>query len=307
MKAWNNTIVFYLGFGLVIILALTASCSTFSSVLEPTPPLTINGTAYHDYNGDGIKEDDEPTIAGLELKFFDEAKKQSSVVVTKPGGIYNIQLSRGQYKLTVVNTVLGENDQPYRFLNISKEDFYSIDSPLDVEIKDNMTYDIKLMQGFLTLPFAEGTDSYLWYYFDVDKKDSLTRDWQGNTHTYDRHTGTDYIVHTNTPILAAAPGMVSFTGFDGNWGNTVIIKHKPELFTWYCHLDQITVKVGDIVNRGDKIALSGNSGRLSQTPHLHFQLDRGSKLNSSAMDPYRDIQNPLSVNWWTVDNSPQYP
>jgi urea transporter len=87
------------------------------------------------------------------------------------------------------------------------------------------------------------------------------------------------------PVLAAAPGVVAEVvdgvddneigkvNMDRNWGNTVVVQHKPDLFSKVSHLKKGTmkVKVGDEVKRGDVLAMNGNSGR-SPEPHIHFQM-----------------------------------
>lgn len=85
------------------------------------------------------------------------------------------------------------------------------------------------------------------------------------------HEGVDFITDVGTPVVAAAGGVVQFAGFHPQYGLMVDIDHGNELVTRYAHLSKIAVKEGDLVQRGRRIAASGNTGR-STGPHLHFEV-----------------------------------
>jgi murein DD-endopeptidase MepM/ murein hydrolase activator NlpD len=85
------------------------------------------------------------------------------------------------------------------------------------------------------------------------------------------HTGLDFSADPGTPILAAAGGMVTSTDFHPQYGNLLEIDHGNGLTTRYAHTQRILVKVGDLIKRGQPVALVGNTGR-STGPHLHFEV-----------------------------------
>ncbi len=86
------------------------------------------------------------------------------------------------------------------------------------------------------------------------------------------HTGIDYRANINTPVKAAASGVISIvsTGWSGGYGNQIVINHGNGVFTRYAHLNSVDVSPGDRVEQGHAIGKSGNSGR-STGPHLHFE------------------------------------
>ena len=96
------------------------------------------------------------------------------------------------------------------------------------------------------------------------------------------HSGLDIAAPAGTAILAAASGEVVLAQWYGSYGNTVIIEHKEGFRTLYAHIRSggIKVKVGDLVNAGDKIAEVGTTGS-STGNHLHF----GVYVNNTAVDP----------------------
>jgi murein DD-endopeptidase MepM/ murein hydrolase activator NlpD len=96
------------------------------------------------------------------------------------------------------------------------------------------------------------------------------------------HEGIDFIADTGTPVVAAAGGVVQFAGFHPQYGHMVDIDHGNDLVTRYAHLSKLLVKEGDILQRGRRIADSGNTGR-STGPHLHFEV----RFRGAAQNPAR--------------------
>lgn len=85
------------------------------------------------------------------------------------------------------------------------------------------------------------------------------------------HTGLDFPSPTGTDILAAAGGVVVAQEFHPAYGNMVEIDHGNQVISRYAHASQVFVKRGDLLRRGQKIALVGTTGR-STGPHLHFEV-----------------------------------
>lgn len=87
------------------------------------------------------------------------------------------------------------------------------------------------------------------------------------------HKGIDLACPIGTKVVASAGGKVVFSGTKKGYGKTVIIEHRNGYQTLYGHLSKPLAKKGEIVKQGQKIALSGNTGR-STGPHLHFEVRR---------------------------------
>ncbi len=88
----------------------------------------------------------------------------------------------------------------------------------------------------------------------------------------------DIGAHTGTPILAAADGIVIVAktgGWNGGYGNYVVIQHANGTQTLYGHASKVLVSAGDRVSQGETIARVGTTG-MSTGPHLHFEV-RGAK------------------------------
>jgi murein DD-endopeptidase MepM/ murein hydrolase activator NlpD len=119
-----------------------------------------------------------------------------------------------------------------------------------------------------TLPVAQGyySSNYGYRIDPISGKSAL-------------HTGVDIIATPGTPVVSAAGGVVSIVAFHPEYGNIVDIDHDNGLTSRYAHLLKSTVKVGDVVMKGQLIAQVGNTGRTTG-PHLHFEVrEKGVPLN----------------------------
>ena len=87
------------------------------------------------------------------------------------------------------------------------------------------------------------------------------------------------------PVYSAAAGVVVSKGYNIYRGNYVMVKHADNLFTFYQHLDSISVSTGQKVARTQKIAVSGSTG-IGTGPHLHFEV-RTSADSSSTVNPLK--------------------
>ena len=99
------------------------------------------------------------------------------------------------------------------------------------------------------------------------------------------HSGIDIAAPSGTLVKAADGGEIIQAGYDGGYGNSVIIYHGGGFATWYAHLSRILVSVGQTVGRGEVIGLVGATG-LATGPHLHFEV----RINGAAQNPLGYLQ-----------------
>ena len=94
------------------------------------------------------------------------------------------------------------------------------------------------------------------------------------------HGGLDFALPSGTPVTAPAAGVVIDAADYYYCGNSVFVDHGQGLISLYCHLDRIDVAPGQSLRRGERIGLSGASGRATG-PHLHWSI----YLNGNGIDP----------------------
>jgi murein DD-endopeptidase MepM/ murein hydrolase activator NlpD len=92
------------------------------------------------------------------------------------------------------------------------------------------------------------------------------------------HNGVDLAASLGTPVMASASGTViaaKTSGYNGGYGEMIIISHAGNIQTVYGHLSAVNVSVGQYVSQGQVIGAVGSTGK-STGPHLHFEV-RGAK------------------------------
>ncbi|MFC1670609.1 M23 family metallopeptidase [Spirochaetota bacterium] len=94
------------------------------------------------------------------------------------------------------------------------------------------------------------------------------------------HTGIDMPRAKGTPIVAAMDGRVVYTGYSGGHGNTIYLEHRKKLYSRYSHISVMLVKKGELVKKGQIIALVGSTGN-STGNHLHFEI----RYNDIPLNP----------------------
>ncbi|MEU1892950.1 peptidoglycan DD-metalloendopeptidase family protein [Streptomyces pristinaespiralis] len=97
------------------------------------------------------------------------------------------------------------------------------------------------------------------------------------------HTGVDFAVPTGTSVKAVASGKVVSAGWGGAYGYEIVIRHSDGRYSQYAHLSALTVRAGQQVSAGQRIARSGSTGN-STGPHLHFEIRTGPGYGSD-IDP----------------------
>jgi murein DD-endopeptidase MepM/ murein hydrolase activator NlpD len=99
------------------------------------------------------------------------------------------------------------------------------------------------------------------------------------------HNGIDISNKSGTAIFAAGTGIVTYSGYDGNFGNVLIIDHGYGYESVYAHCKTLLYSPGDEVTKGEQVATMGTSGRTTG-PHLHFEI----RYNETPINPLKFIQ-----------------
>jgi murein DD-endopeptidase MepM/ murein hydrolase activator NlpD len=194
---------------------------------------------------------------------------------------------------------------------------------LNQKLAEKRAFEEELLEIESKLNFLIDTDSYPearrgilgW---PIDPPIIITQQFGGsqfakqNPGIYGRpfHPGTDFGVPIGTPIKSVYGGVVKGFGNTDNypgcraWGGWVLVEHDNGLSSLYAHLSSILVSQGQRVERGDTIALSGNTG-ISTGPHLHLTIyaSQGVKIGrygdyksgsgcaaSGASGPFADLE-----------------
>lgn len=155
--------------------------------------------------------------------------------------------------------------------NAANAEYYEKVQPKKFIVEDRPLWD----GGFL-LPVSGEVTTEFGMLRTVNKKPS------------DRHGGIDLACERGTPVAASNRGRVLFGEFIALTGNTVCIEHGLGLKTWYYHMDSLTVKTGDFVEKGQQIGTVGSTG-FSTGPHLHFAVS----VNNVYINP-----------WTLIDSAP---
>ena len=107
------------------------------------------------------------------------------------------------------------------------------------------------------------------------------------TGVYKLHTGVDIGAPMGASFVAANDGVVVKAGYNGAYGNMVIIDHGGGIQTLYAHGSEIMVNVGDVVKKGETVVLKVGSTGYSTGAHAHFEV----RINGQTVDPIPYITN----------------
>ena len=173
-----------------------------------------------------------------------------------------VALKKGEYKKETLSVAPGKIKPP-------KEALARIKKELD---EANAVYAKTTPRYLFARPFAQPSDSKITSAF------GNARTFNGEVKSY--HSGVDYRAAVGTSVHAVNDGVVVIAKDRYYAGGSVVIDHGGGIYSQYYHLGEIKVSLGDRVGRGDLIALSGESGRVSG-PHLHF----GIAINGVSVNP----------------------
>jgi len=317
---------------------LTTSMSSTATAVTSTKTTDLQLRLFHDYHGDGVQQPDEPSLRNLTMEILGSGYR-ATINADSDGVYWAREIPIGAKYMLVFD------DQQFRYLALPNGDFVRTEDYSFVISSDERSLDLGLMEGFLTLPARPSAHFDIDRFYDHDPDPQKYLWWNGVA-GYDKelrrgyapnHPGIDYYMAEGNPLPSPAPGTVDSVGEDEG-GKYIFIRHTNDLKTSCGHISSAVVKEGDLIARGQIIALSGKSGKnteLANYPHNHFQLIYHGHC---AIDPYSPEftltqQNcgyydasrtdpatgsfpwiPLAIsdeslvmpNYWTKKNDPQY-
>ncbi len=194
-------------------------------------------------------------IANMQKVFTGELKKNDS--------IYNNNNNRA------MNSATNELDQ-LSLQDSASQDKTAVNNDFQVASTEDIKYSDEVFHQNLDLSrihFSPPLKGYISQGFNPGQK----------------HYGTDITAPKNTPVKTVLSGHVILADWTLNTGNVIGIQHNADLVSFYKHNSQLLKKVGTFVKAGETIAIIGNTGELSDGPHLHFELwHNGQPVNPTS-------------------------
>jgi murein DD-endopeptidase MepM/ murein hydrolase activator NlpD len=289
--------------------------ATYTTSPTVTPELyAVSFQAFHDYNGNGTKEEGEPVLEGILNK-----TSAGECTTGTDGTCEIVGVPAGEYKISVTDNRDVETFEKMKYILPSLSEIKNLKNPLKKVIHSDNRILLPLASGWLTTPLD--LEHSIFSYFDLlqsagvknFKGEKIIAAWPNKPGTLENHRGIDYTCKKGDPIYATAPGTVVYAGKTGNGSLMVGINHMEDAYqTGYGHLDTIKVNLFDDVQRGDIIGTCGSTG--TSIVHLHFQVEclkkpcNGSTVyyDDGEMDPFRELSNNSSTSLWTQSNQPSF-
>ena len=219
-----------------------------------------------------------------------EAKKEEKVVAKKDKEVkmqaFNEEVARNQELIAQLEKTIaftesevGDLERKVRQLNAN----ISFEEKVKAEVLREIN-EKKLQEGIKSgeikeLPSSGEMGWPLSGYYAISSPFGWRSNPVGGVGT-ERHRGIDIPAPTGTPVYSATNGVVISSGWNGSYGNAVIIQYTNNLTVVYGHNSSLVVSAGQRVSKGQVIALVGSTGN-STGPHLHFEV----RFNGAPVNP----------------------
>jgi murein DD-endopeptidase MepM/ murein hydrolase activator NlpD len=223
-------------------------------------------------------KDSQLFCRGGEVKLQKNEKKAQAIIVES----YFSELKPFSCQLKLAERIVREFHFTVRVREYKAEQLKVDPKRIKLSPKDQKRADAE--QLILNRIYASSPSTFLFKTSFVEPMSSVMTSVYGTKRVYNKqkksqHLGIDYRAAIGEKVPAANSGKVVFSGDLFYTGWTVILDHGLDIFTVYGHLSKTLVKEGETVDRGQIIALSGNTGRTSG-PHLHW----GVKVQGQYID-----------------------
>jgi len=315
-------------------LSTTTVSSTSSS--ESVQLASLQGRLFFDYNGNGKQEDNEPSVSGAKVQLKNYLGNLVAEAATDSSGVFKIEdVPVGNYM------VFALADSKFHYMCRSAGEVTSVGDGYTMSLTEGLTQlNVGLMEGFLTLPFPKGIPINIEDYFFHGNAppriwwDGTKLPGTGGHNPPWAHPEEDFLMPIGTELRAAMPGKIQGINYNptGPVDNSDVywislFNDKYQYGTTCLHIKEPLLPIGSVVNRGDSIALSGDTGTGSPgIPHTAFQIWKHlPDGNNYCVDPYSPVagvpkgawiagtwqwypsdEEWVSQGYWTKDNDPQY-
>lgn len=226
-----------------------------------------------------VKENDEKLIREISVvKENTELQKQTKLLELdeklKKLESLNIKVDSIKTSRAKVESEIQAQTSRLKQLEKKEDEMIALSKQLEKKIADLMDKEAKYAGGVMKWPtpgYTRVSSPYGMRIHPIYKVKKM-------------HTGIDIDAPSGAKIIATNSGKVIMAGWNGGYGNCVIIDHGEGIATLYAHQSKILVKVGDKVEKGDTIGKVGSTG-LSTGPHLHFEV----RVGGETKDPRKYV------------------
>ncbi len=212
-------------------------------------------------NQELIQKEQELKLKGQEILTLNQKEKK----LQAQNQFYSVQIKSKVEDIEALSSKLDQMEEILGLKNDEKKEKITKETLKSINEKMKM-YMLKTIPNGFPLKDTVITSGYGYRIHPITKKRKF-------------HRGIDFRAKRKTPVYSTADGIVTYVQPRniGSFGRVVRIQHNFGFETTYAHLNKTMVKLGDIVRKGQKIALSGNSGRSSGA-HLHYEIKYGGKV-----------------------------
>lgn len=277
----------------VFLLSLILALSLFSEEIELSTDRVENGkTALLTISKEKQRLYTRVTLNGKEFPLFDTPLDRNKKYALLPIGYYEkptqnyaVELfySEGkEHKSKTLKLILKDGGYEKEEIHVDSSKVNPKSKEVQKRISQEYNEAMKIYRtitpkSYLRSPFILPLESKITSAF------GKARVYNGSLKGY--HSGTDFRAKVGTPIVAANSGRVALVKDRFYSGGTVLLDHGEGVYSCYFHLSAFSVVEGDLVQKGQKIGLSGESGRVTG-PHLHFSV----RVNGVQVDPLQLIK-----------------
>ncbi len=190
-----------------------------------------------------------------------------------------VQNEKVKYETLLLKVIDGEYEKEE--ISVSKDKV----NPKGKEVKKRISkeyneamkiYNTVTQKSYINSPFIMPMESKITSSF------GKARTYNGSLKGY--HSGTDFRAKIGTPVVAVNDAKVALVKDRFYSGGTVLLDHGEGIYTCYFHMNKFDVKKGDLIQKGQLLGYSGQSGRVTG-PHLHFS----ARINGIQVDPLQLI------------------